>query len=260
MDLRDKRVCIVSYAKYMEKKKFGKIIDSYDVVVRVNNGVNIVDRKYFGTKTDIFSGSFYESKMKMIVTTWRYLNKDETKKTKKMNIYEFLKMIGINYIFINNRNGNSKETEENAIKSGLKIMVDQKINTNIYLTTGLQAIIQLLYLKPKELMVIGFDFTMNFFKDYENFYRMFKSVHSDRLNKSFEEIKGMGHSTIFEKYILKKLWLKYKFNVDPFLKDILNNFDITNLDENTFELSKNRTFIDLFENSIISLIETGKVK
>ncbi len=35
MSLEGKRVCIVSYAKYMEEKKFGKIIDSYDKVVRV---------------------------------------------------------------------------------------------------------------------------------------------------------------------------------------------------------------------------------
>jgi len=87
-------------------------------------------------------------------------------------------------------------------------------SVNEIVTYNNQAIIQLLYLKPKELMVVGFDFTMNFFKDYEDFYRMFRTAEKSelRLNKTYDQVPNLKHSTIFEKYIMKKLWIKYKFN------------------------------------------------
>ena len=43
LDLKEKSVCLVSYASYMYDKKYGSVIDSNDVVVRINNGLNILN-------------------------------------------------------------------------------------------------------------------------------------------------------------------------------------------------------------------------
>ena len=50
---------IVGASKELEKRKLGKIIDKYDVVIRINNGgnhelLNRSNRKILGTKTDIW--------------------------------------------------------------------------------------------------------------------------------------------------------------------------------------------------------------
>lgn len=259
MSLEGKRVCIVSYAKYMEEKKFGKIIDSYDKVVRVNNGVNIPDKKHFGSKTDIFSANFFGGKNGVIIKTWNYLNKTN----EKVTIFEVIQRLNIKDILINNKNSPSTEPIFRAKKSGLNVLVDPSINSRLPITTGMQAIIQLLYLKPKELMIIGFDFTMNLHKDYEEFYKMFRKAErvESRLNKTYDECPDIKHSTIFEKYLLKKLWQQYKLNVDPFLLKILKNFDITGLDDKVLEIANiNKKFIDLYNNNVVNLIETGKVK
>jgi len=83
MSLSNKSVCVVSYAKYMENKKMGKIIDSYDKVVRINNGINIPKDLYddFGSKKDIYAGSFCGGKNNFILKTYCYLNKKKRELT-----------------------------------------------------------------------------------------------------------------------------------------------------------------------------------
>tara|TARA_R110000744_G_scaffold8858_1_gene28889 strand:- start:450 stop:1718 length:1269 start_codon:yes stop_codon:yes gene_type:complete len=56
---KDDRILIVGASKELEKRKLGKIIDKYDVVIRINNGgnhelLNRSNRKILGTKTDIW--------------------------------------------------------------------------------------------------------------------------------------------------------------------------------------------------------------
>lgn len=257
MDLTNKRICIVSYAKYMEQKKFGRLINSYDIIVRINNGVNIANKKHFGERTDVFSGNFFGGKNKIIISTWNYLNP----KNKKNNIFKVLKELNIKNVLINNKFGNRFDIINECRKQKLNILVNPSITTRLPITTGLQAIIHLLYLKPKELMIIGFDFTTNFHKDYEFFYRLCRNdvKSNERLNKNYEDSESLRHSTLFEKYVLKKLWKQYNFRVDQFLKNILDNFNIDNMDNNILELKINKTYKDIYDNYIISLIETGKL-
>ena len=88
MSLKNQNVCVISYAKYMNGKKMGKIIDSFDKVVCINNGINIdkKDIEDFGKKTDIYAGSFCGGKNCFITKTYNYLNKTK----EKINIFGVL--------------------------------------------------------------------------------------------------------------------------------------------------------------------------
>jgi len=53
--LSGKRVALIGPAEYLTKLDTGKYIDSFDIVVRVNRGTEVID-KYFnsiGKRTDI---------------------------------------------------------------------------------------------------------------------------------------------------------------------------------------------------------------
>lgn len=58
--LRNKRVAVVSCASHMVDYNYGKLIDSYDVVVRFNQSGFILNKfkKYLGIKTNIIYSSF----------------------------------------------------------------------------------------------------------------------------------------------------------------------------------------------------------
>jgi len=234
--------CIVSYAKYMESLKLGKKIEKFDKVVRINNGINVVDKKIFGKRTDVFAGSFCIGKNILITKTYNFLNKtninDVTELILKNNVKEIL-------IY------NEKKKFSDMKKLKKINIIPQVIKKNYGITTGLQSIINILALKPKKLLVCGFDFTTNLASSYDKFYRMFRPDQANiRLNKNYDDDKTSKHSTIFEKYILKKLWEKYNFDIDPILKNILNDFSLRGLDDYKIKRGK---FIDIF-NKIITYI------
>jgi len=251
MNLKKYKVCIVSYAKYMENKPIGHIIDKYDKVVRINNGVNITDKKCFGSKNDIFSSSFSDNKLTMIVNTYNHLNNTNFKR-----VYNVINDLKIENVLINHDNPDFFNViKKNCKQFNLNLLFDPKKNLKLPITSGLQAIIQILYLKPKELFICGFDFTMYFHKDYEKFYRMFKSEKADRLNKTYDE-QNIDHSTNFEKYILKKLWKKYNFKVDEFLEEILKKYEIKDKDNIILtQRNVNIKYIDAY-NQIIKLLDS----
>jgi hypothetical protein len=59
---KDKRVAIVGGAESVLKEKLGDYIDGFDVVVRINKGVEIIgtQSEYVGKKTDVLFHSFNE--------------------------------------------------------------------------------------------------------------------------------------------------------------------------------------------------------
>ena len=58
---RNKRVAIIGGADSALQEKLGEYIDNFDVVVRINKGVEVVEgqQEYIGTKTDILFHCFY---------------------------------------------------------------------------------------------------------------------------------------------------------------------------------------------------------
>ena len=58
----NKTIALVGPAKYLEKSRMGKKIDSYDVVVRLNRGIELVDKIPWdvGTRSDILYSCLIE--------------------------------------------------------------------------------------------------------------------------------------------------------------------------------------------------------
>ena len=56
MRVNGKSVAVVASAKYLSNFNFGDEIDSHDIVIRINKGIDIVNKnskKFIGAKTDI---------------------------------------------------------------------------------------------------------------------------------------------------------------------------------------------------------------
>ena len=244
MILINKTVCIVSYAQYMHNKKYGSLIDTYDVVVRINNGINILNTTDLGTKTNICSLFFGEGKLKNIVGTYNDLIKIETEKIN--NIVEIInkhKLICLTQYCVY-----KSFLDKNNLKLNILYLdIDTYIN---HLTSGISTIIHILYLKPKLLYLTGFSFNNFIYPGYDEFCFKYKKISFDRLNKNYSDWNS-PHSENFEKYIIKKLSIKYKnIKFDNEMTDILNEINIDKLDYNIYY---NKTYIEHF-NLICNLI------
>jgi len=347
LNLKGQSICITSYSKSMEKSGLGKKIDSYDQVVRINNGVNILNTKDLGSKCDIFACSFLGGKIKFIENCyedindlidndvrkekvksihskykikndyWEYLvpkvnhelskikgekgdktmkqiKKEKEKPPKKdlvKNIIkkELIKKLYNQYngtvdksilkkklrntisicdillekqvknilIFTNNKE-NYDEDELNCYSKYYKIIVQNPNNPIIYymVTTGLCTIITILQAKPKNLFICGFDFTMYLYNGYDDLYKKYRGGYTDRLNKTYEEYQDDYHSTIFEKYVLKKLWKKYNFEIDEKMINMLNEIKEDELDGKIFKkVLKENMFQDSYLNYYNDIIK-----
>lgn len=56
--IQNKIVALVGPSNYLHNKKLGKLIDSYDVVIKINN-FHILQLIDYGKKTDILFHNFY---------------------------------------------------------------------------------------------------------------------------------------------------------------------------------------------------------
>jgi hypothetical protein len=236
LDLKDKSVCLVSYASYMYGKKYGSVIDSNDVVVRINNGLNIINKKDFGRYTDIIYVYFAGAKTKVIYKTYNELNKTNIK---LQDILTLKKLICISNISSDNIN-------EYKIKyANNNILFIETILPKI--TSGLSAMIILLYLKPKTLHMTGFSFDNFIYPGYDTFFKKYKKLTYSRLNKKFSEWNA-PHSELFEKYVVKSLLNTYNnVTTDDTMKDILNKITPDgNIDELHNNIYYDKTFIECF--------------
>lgn len=223
LDLLDKSVCIVCYAGYMYNKSYGNIIDSHDVVCRVNNGINILNTNDFGKFTEICVFSFAGGKMKLIRETYNEIN------NVKYNIAEIIK---------------SKELL--CISRTKKNIVEESIYNKeliVGLTTGIQAILLILSLKPKSLYITGLSFNNDVYPGYDYFSYKYKRKAFYRKGMSYSDWQ-QKHCELFEKYIIKKILEKnINITIDNEMKDILSNINTTELDNN---LRFDKKFIDYF--------------
>ncbi len=221
--LCDKRVVVVSGALHMEKSEWGSLIDSFDVVVRMNEGWKIT-KKYssdFGSRTDILYSSlnlnekiglFDINGLKKHGLKWKIQGyQDRWKRTKK-----WMKM---NKNLIPFRVIDWRQHAELASKMGL-IVGKQTA------TCGMTAIYDILKHDISTLYVTGFTFFITKPDSNENFY--FKNY---RKILGYHPRRGPGGKQATKKHppkvefrFFQKLCHKDKRIVcDPFLKNIVEN-------------------------------------
>ena len=268
LDLSDKNVAIVGYASYMKNKKLGTYIDSFDEVVKINIGIYPINKKDLGSKITIASFSVSRTKIKSVINIFNKLNLLQKKYN---NIHEISIDYNIKYILgLGVKNYEIDYWKTNLLinnNDNITYIIDYNHNTYINnylfgLTSGLKTIIYILKCKPKKLYICGFDFSMNIYDDFKEFHANMK--YKDILNLSYEEWSNNNdnnnwHSTYVERYIFKKLFLKYNFEIDEDLHIILLSIDEDDYDNNIFKCSfynidKEIMYLDLF-NNICNLID-----
>lgn len=214
---KDKKVAIVGGADSVLNDKLGKFIDSFDVVVRINNGLIPIpmQKDYIGEKTDFLFHSFYVR------------NNDAG--SSPIDIDLFSKKVNNMIIFANNYKCSIYSLRNfiyfiKITKNKLKFsQINKKQffeNKNILhpfgATTGFSAINTILNCKPKELYITGFTF---FKTPHNSAYRTFKKD---------EPIFQSGSHNAEEEYkYIKKLYYENK-NIIKVDKTLLKIFESNN--------------------------------
>ena len=224
--ITDKRVVIVGPATYLNKKGLGKLIDSYDIVVRCNKGHGLIkDPINYGSRTDILyhcvcqdidnGGSITEelyNDLKLIVLAYPPLTQTEKSTFKYGNIYLYNKI-------------NAKL--KNKLSCVNKIMyLNIEKNVGCRPNTGIMCILDILSLKPESLYITGF----SLFKDgYSKFYRnKIDNIEVTEENSKYvvlDRMKNAGYGGCHNQFLIWK-----------FLKSVILNNKIVKLDEIFFNI------------------------
>ncbi|SFS97542.1 glycosyltransferase family 29 protein [Sphingobacterium wenxiniae] len=215
---KDKRVAIVGGADSAFKDKLGNYIDNYDVVVRINKGVDVIERysEYIGKRTDILFHSLGEGQ-------------DELNGGSKFNIKLWKKMCVEKIIFPFNSNDNKYNHNVlvnffNKTKGRVRICeLDyeqyQKIKEDLQgysPTTGFAAIHTILNSPCKEVYITG----VTFFKTPHNpGYRQGDLSH---WIDHFKKYNNHSPDSEFSYFLKKKLEWGGKLKVDSTLSKIIS--------------------------------------
>ena len=241
--INNKRIVIVGPAPYLNKKKIGKLIDSYDVTIRFNKGMNLMKHpSIYGSKTDILyhcvcqkqdnggkiTRSMYNY-IKMLVFSYPKLHK--TDKTSFNN--------GNSHLFKNFPKSNSKMRIINK-----EYYIKMEKNIGCRPNTGIICILDLLQnFKPKEIYVTGF----TFFKDgYSKLYRNKIDGKNVTEKKSTKIVLNRMINAGYKGRHNQWLIFKYFRNISNKYLNILK-FDDILLDMFKFDLSKYKIKHKLFK-------------
>lgn len=219
--VKNKKIAIVGPANYITKFNWGGIIDSYDLVVRVNRGIELVETqsRSIGKRTDILYNCLIEKIDNGGHISLRNLKKNNVKWV-CAPLYSDIK-------------GN---VFENTLDPEIKLLTVLKLryflNLHIYdyknysilnnelkcrANTGFSAIFDLLENEAKEIYITGFSFYLDsFIKGYK---KGSNKNEEDFANKCFNSIR---HNQNNQWGYLKSKKNNPKFSFDPVLKEILN--------------------------------------
>lgn len=227
--VKDKRVVLVGPATYLNKKNMGKLIDSYDLVIRCNRGHGLIRSPLiYGSRTDILyhcvneeedNGGKITDKMineiKYIVGAYPFLESYEKSTFQGGTVRDY-------YNIVSNKKLFSKFTSINK-KPYLNLEKEIGCRPN----TGICAMFDILSNKPKELYITGF----TLFKDgYSKLYRnKIDNKNVTEENSKFAVLDRMTKQTypgshdqyLIYLYIKKLLLNKENIKLDIELKEIL---------------------------------------
>ncbi len=228
--LRNKTVALVGPASYLSEFEFGNKINSKDLVVRINRGMELVkeNQKHIGNRTDILyncliehpdnGGAINMKKLKDENVKWvctiPYCTSDGGKTYPflhpSVNLSRVLKLYFKFNFHIYNHKSYSLLNKNLASRAN----------------TGFAAIFDLLEYDLKELYITGFSFYLDsFLKGYKKGCQRNEEVFSE------ECFNSLRHNQNNQWKYLKNNMLNKKLTFDPVLSEILN---MNKLDRNLF--------------------------
>ena len=236
--LKGKKVALVGPANYLSLVEYGEKINSYDIIVRVNRGIELIEDSsiHLGNRTDILYNCLIEhpdnggkisiSNLKRNNVKWictiPYGSADGKKTSRflhpQVKLRTFLKLI----LFMNLHIFDYKEYG--------KLNKRIKCRAN----TGFAAIFDLLNSDIKELFITGFSFYLDtFFAGYK------KGCERSEEKFAQECFISKRHNQQNQWELLKELRTDSRLTFDPILEKILS---LDELDRNNFKdiLIKNK--------------------
>ena len=219
--IRNKKVVIVGPANYITKFNWGSHIDSFDLVVRINRGIELIDThsKSVGKRTDILYNCLIEKIDNGGYISLRNLKKNNVKwvctqlySDIKGNVFEnklhpeikFLTVLKLRYFL----NLHIYDYENYSF-----LNKELKCRAN----TGFSAIFDLLENEAKEIFITGFSFYLDsFIKGYK------KGSNKNEEDFADECFNSIRHNQKNQWSYLKSKKNNPKFSFDPVLKEILN--------------------------------------
>ena len=227
--LKNKKVILIGPSESLLKNKNKDFINSFDVVVRVNRGIEPTDNyaEYIGNKTDILYNCMLEHPDNGGVLNVNYFVK------KKLKYVVYHPEVNFHGKAVNKppkhlslekvKELNSKKIKTEMIDYNFYNSISSQVNCRP--NTGYIAIFHLLSYEIKELYITGFTFYLD----------KFMPGYKDQVKKvEFKEkcFKSERHNQKNLWNFLKKSYLKNKkIKVDKYLDRILQLKELKNTDE-----------------------------
>ena len=224
--LKDKKVILVGPSESLLKKKNKEFIESFDVIVRVNRGIEPTRKyhKYIGTRTDILYNCMLEHPDNGGIIDANYFA------SKKVKFVVYHPEVDYHGVAVDNDPPHLKnETIQELQNNNISV---KRINCELYNNissqvecrpnTGFIAIFDLLHYDIKELYITGFTFYLD----------KFMPGYKDEVDK--EEFTDKCFNS--QRHNQKRLWefLKKsyaensKLKTDPYLHKILGLYELKN--------------------------------
>lgn len=209
---KDKRVVIIGGADSVLKEKSGDYIDRFDVVVRVNKGVEVIENQkgHVGTRTDFLFHSFMDNPKDIGSSpiTWRlwkenkvgrliYASNVFNSQDNKQGIYDLL-------LFVRKTTAKLKFSEV----SNLLYLKNNQVISPFRPTTGFIAINTIFQCAPKELCITG----ITFFKTAHN--TAYRNEAINKFQEIFTEEPG-AHNPDAEYAYVKELYIQNPEVIKP---------------------------------------------
>lgn len=215
--LKDKKVIIVGPAESLLERGDGKFIDSFDVVVRVNRGIEptFQNSDKIGSRTDILYNCMLE--------------KDDNGGKIDLNMLKLKNVKFVSYHSQVSYQGKAEPIKPHHLDNGKLKLMNSFLNThmidfNFYNSissqvncrpnTGFIAIFDLLFHEVKELYITGYTFYMDgFMKGYKD------HLDEDFINRAYTS-KRHVQKNLFQ-FLKKKVKENNKIKTDAILTKIL---------------------------------------
>ena len=244
--IEGKKVVLIGPSDYINKElddKHGEYVDSYDVVIRLNNMIHMEDKdlekKYYGTKYDIIASAFWHhNNMGSHIDQWehkRFLVEDSYEKLKEGTIlYEcyardlFIEIYHKFKSTINKRHLVYGNSSANFYRKTLQLL-NQIHPIDRTPTTGMVMMGMILLMNPRKLYVSGItcylDTKHNAYFDgyFISNYVEKKSGYFDGKTFDYSKEKAQHHPYQSEQKILAWLINNKKIKVDKYLKKLVKN-------------------------------------
>ena len=211
--IENKRVCVVGPAEYVNKEfeNHGKIIDSYDVVVKVNNFINMDESLYqnYGKRIDILVTSLFSHPYATCFHEEAYSKEKINKPLVIFYHYGRLRKFYLSYFLKNDNIIICQQPKKNF--NELKKLTKHP-------TAGIIAIFECAKCNPKELLITGFTFGRDEkYSSYVDTYHKYPPKFDKRKDRM--DYAGVHHIA-GEYNITRDLILKNKnIFVDDYLRD-----------------------------------------